>query len=269
MDYCAFNKTFASMLTDLASVIPDTSIASIISCTKMTLDSDPGCTLFADMFHKTLQEVPHDPLTNEVVCQILAHVSPGGLVKNVWDQLSEANKDILKDYTRLLIKTLEGVTPTEKKYSPTILKIFNHVFQELLKDTKLESVQSTVDEILRTHGDTTDHIYDSIHPSLQPFRFPTEQMMSVIMNPPSESDYRKMLQDDKTKATDSQILPFSKDVTFPQLFDKIENAEAFSAWYHLKLVEMINSNCPPEFMVIVEQMVDVLFSQWKDGTVDT
>lgn len=208
MHYKLFNRTISQLLSDIATVLPD---HEALVRTRMLVDNlialDPQTKVLGKTFKGALRKIPnHDPVTPEIVFELMQEVFPDKTVlRDTWPLLSEENKQVLVEYTKVLIKhsqstgkkklwdrtrrssaiaekTEKAAASDDEESSPfavlaegehedgasIIKRVYNMILYKLAEQVEFKTVMDTMKQLMDEEGQNTGTIYDKLHRVIRP-----------------------------------------------------------------------------------------------------
>ena len=211
------------------------------------------------------------------MADLLKEVVPlPGMVDDVWDKLSEENRDIVGEYIAVLyeiaakVKSSEEVTAEKKEGSDASLySIYNKIWTDFLTlchDQNCAFLEEGVDKfekVMASKGLSNTMVYAVMLPAMElvlPSTSITSEMdILKLCLPPSNPT--KLVKKDIPKFGDA-LFPFDRKVPFSQILEflvHLENTDVrdklASYWHYLKLFTMCIQQCPPEAMGMMNGMV--------------
>ncbi len=202
-----------------------------------------------------------------------------GVVDDVWNALSDENRDIVGEYIVVLndhaSAFAETATPVETKETGnvTMYRMYNNIWKDFIvsltaacqdaeKRALLEDACDKFQEVLQAKGVDTDMVFGVVFPSLEgvlsPLTLNNEMAVFTMCMPPTCPT--TMVQRD-AKRLKEVLFPFNRKLSFPDLLaDAASHPQLGTYWHYIKLFSTCIHQCPPEVVAIMNKMATLFES---------
>lgn len=207
-----------------------------------------------------------------------------GMVDDVWNSLSDENRDIVGEYIMVLNEhateyAKTAVASPEKKESGnvTMYRMYNSIWkdfivtlstvcQDLDRKALLEEALDKFQGVVQAKGVDTEMIFGVLFPSLEivlpQLSLDNEMAVLKMCIPPTNTT--AMVQKDAKRLTDV-LFPFNRKLPFSNLLiEATSNNQLGTYWHYIKLFSTCIHQCPPEVVTIMNQMASLFESTVAD-----
>jgi hypothetical protein len=279
MSYSEFNDTLFQLMDEMMGIVDASPVLKTAYAVFKGTNTDSSVALdaFWDVAKDNAELVHTSDL--KAMSGVLRDIVPlPGMVDDVWEKLSEDNREIVGEYISALfeiaakVKATEGTSESEavtkEGKDATLYSMYNSMWKDFLvllqKFTPvLSEAVEKINAAMSKKGPSTTMVYAVMWPAMELVlprqQFESEKDILMLCLPPSNAAglVRKDL-----KKMEGALFPFDRKVPFSeilegvlQLDDKALQERLSTYWHYIKLFTVCLKECPPEAMGMMNTMV--------------
>lgn len=227
----------------------------------------------------------------KAMADVLRGVVPiPGMVDDVWERLSEDNREVVGEYISVLYEIAAKVKsndpvgatgnagddgtslPIKEAKDATLYGMYNSIWKDFLMllqhehGKALDEAVLKLDHVMTTKGPSNTMVYGVLLPAMELVlprqRFESEADIVTLCLPPHNA--AALVKKDVNKL-DGMLFPFDRKVPFSNMLrllldtpDKATRERLGTYWHYLKLFTVCLKECPPEAMGMMDYVVKLV-----------
>lgn len=287
-----FNDTLFELTDEMLGIInPSPVMTTAYSVFKNMYATNPDSQMALDAFWEVAKDSKELISRKDVKAMkdvLLGVVPMPGMVDDVWNALSEENREIVGDYVSVLyeqaskLKAAGLATPDanendapKEENQGTMYSMYNSIWNDFLlllqsccssDDDFGNAIKEAVEklgQVISSKGPANTMVYGVLYPSLETVLpsdgIAKETDILALCLPPRNAS--AALKSDRDKLA-SVLFPFNRKVPFSDLLDAVlratdnETREKLATyWHYIKLFTLCVHECPPEVLGMMNQMI--------------
>lgn len=274
MSISEFNETLFQLVDEMMGIVDPSPVLKTAYAVFKSSNPDSSVALdaFWDVAKENAEMVKAKNL--KAMADVLRKVVPiPGMVDDVWEKLSEENREVVGEYISVLfeiadkIKANQVTDPKKEGSNATLYSMYNSIWKDflvLLHDPKFEEAVQKFDSVMAAKGSSNTMVYAVMLPAMELVlpqqKFESEKDILKLCLPPSNA--RALVKKD-VKKMGNALFPFDRKVPFSTILSTLEKNQdkevgekLATYWHYLKLFTVCLKECPPETMGMMNSMVN-------------